>query len=91
MEYEWDEDKRLSNIAKHGVDFRVAAFIFEQPVHMTSDQRNDYGEFRYRAIGYVDDECFVVVHTRRDDVIRLISAWKGGRNDQRKYQALFNG
>ena len=29
MIFEWDEAKRLANLEKHGVDFRVAAFIFE--------------------------------------------------------------
>lgn len=89
MEYEWDETKRLSNIAKHRVDFRIAAFIFEGPIVLEPDYRKDYGEERFLAIGYVDDACFVVAHTRRGDAIRLISAWKGGRDDRRKYQALY--
>jgi uncharacterized DUF497 family protein len=89
MEYEWDERKRISNIEKHNVDFRIAAFIFEGSVVLEPDLRRDYGEDRFIAIGYVDSACFVVAHTRRGDVIRLISAWKGGRHDRRKHQALY--
>ncbi|MCP8884754.1 BrnT family toxin [Devosia sp. XJ19-1] len=91
MDYEWDEAKRWSNIDKHKVDFRLAAFIFEGPVILEPDHRRDYGEERFLAIGFVDNECFVVAHTRRGEIIRLISAWKGGRNDRRKHQALYPG
>jgi uncharacterized DUF497 family protein len=31
MEYEWDEIKRLQNIAKHGVDFEASG-----PLHLKS-------------------------------------------------------
>lgn len=32
MEFEWDENKRQSNLNKHGVDFIDAAKIFNYPV-----------------------------------------------------------
>ncbi|SMQ75779.1 hypothetical protein SAMN06295905_2432 [Devosia lucknowensis] len=91
MDFEWDETKRLSNIAKHRVDFRLAVFVFDGPMVLEPDLRRDYGEQRFRATGYVDQDCFVVVHTRRGDVIRLISAWRGGRDDRGKHQALYPG
>jgi len=53
MEYEWDESKRLTNIEKHHVDFRIAAMIFEDVVVLKPDERRDYGEDRFLAIGYV--------------------------------------
>jgi uncharacterized DUF497 family protein len=31
MAFEWDEPKRLANLAKHGVDFAAAKLIFEGP------------------------------------------------------------
>ena len=91
MDYEWDEAKRWSNIEKHRVDFRVAVFIFDGPVVLEPDLRRDYGEERFLATGFVDDDCFVVTHTRRGGAIRLISAWKGGRHDRRKHQTLYPG
>ena len=30
--FEWDDNKRLANIEKHGYDFRVAVTIFEEAV-----------------------------------------------------------
>lgn len=87
MDFEWDEAKRQSNLVKQGVDLLDAALIFEGPVIMRPDDRRDYGEERYRAIGLVGDDCFEVVFTWRGDNIRLIAAWKGGQRVRRDYQA----
>jgi len=89
MEFDWDEDKRRTNIDKHGVDFLYAARIFRGFALTMVDGRDDYGEVRLVSIGRVGDEYFVVVHTQRGGVNRLISARKGGRRDRRKYQAGF--
>lgn len=91
MEFEWDEDKRLVNIDKHGVDFRLATGIFEGPTIDGVDNRNDYGEQRLISIGEFEDLVYVVVHTRRDDATRIISAWKGGKRERDAYRALFPG
>ena len=40
----------------------------------TKRERGDYGEVRFISLGMVDDECFVVVHTERGGVTRLITA-----------------
>jgi uncharacterized DUF497 family protein len=42
---------------------------------------------RYRAVGMVGDDCFVVIYTQRGDAIRMITAWKGGRDERKRYQA----
>ncbi|HVV94146.1 MAG TPA: BrnT family toxin [Hyphomicrobiales bacterium] len=89
--FEWDEDKRLDNIAEHGVDFRLAALVFESPVLEAEDRRADYGERRYRALGRVDDEYFLVAFTWRGDRRRIISAWKVGEDGKRRYQAILGG
>lgn len=86
MEFEWDETKRQQVLLERGVDILYAALIFEGPVLMRIDDRADYGETRQIALGMVDDECFVVVFTDRDGIRRLITAWKGGRNDRSRYQ-----
>lgn len=87
VEFEWDERKRESNHNKHKVDFLEAALIFEGPVLTKPDRRADYGEDRMVSLGKVDDECFVVVHTERNGIVRIISAWKGGRSEREKYEA----
>lgn len=91
MDFDWDEDKRRTNIDKHGVDFLDAALIFEGPFLARVDGRTDYGEVRMTAFGSTDGTPYVVVFTIRGTAVRLISARKGGRRDRRKYQAGFAG
>lgn len=86
MEFEWDEQKRDRVIEKHGVDLVDAALVFEGPVYTRLDRRSDYGEDRYLSIGIAKGKCVVVVHTERDGITRLISAWYGGRKDYELYQ-----
>ena len=49
MEFEWDENKRQSNLSKHGIDFVDAAKIFNRPVLERVDNRYDYEETRIVA------------------------------------------
>jgi len=59
MEFEWDENKDLSNKNKHGYDFDYAKLIFEDKNRMKfRDIRNDYGEERWITVGYVLDSVF---------------------------------
>lgn len=86
MEFEWHEAKRLQVIKERGVDLLYAAQIFEGMVLTRIDDRQDYGETRLISLGMIDDECFVVVHTERKGVTRLITAWKGGRDERSNYE-----
>lgn len=88
MDFEWDERKRKSNIQEHGVDFRLASGIFFNPVIEKVDNRKDYGEVRIKAIGIVQNECFLVVYTWRGKTKRIISAWKVGKNGRQKYEQI---
>jgi uncharacterized protein len=87
LDFEWDENKRRQVIVQRGVDFLYAALIFEGEVLTRRDDREYDGEERLISLGMVDDECFVVVHTARNGRIRLITAWKGGRDERAEYQA----
>ncbi|KQT85924.1 BrnT family toxin [Aurantimonas sp. Leaf443] len=89
--FEWDERKRASNERKHGVDLLRAARIFEGEVLEAPDRRRDYGEPRFIAIGLVGDDCFVLVWTPRNGRRRLISAWKGGRDERQIHQDRVSG
>ena len=91
MLFEWDETKRQSVFEKHGVDILYAALIFEGDIISKVDDRADYGEIRIISMGMVEDECFVVVHTDRNGTTRLITAWKGGRNELEIYQNSIAG
>lgn len=87
--FEWDEKKRQRNIAERGIDFLTAIRIFNNPVLISEDTRKDYGEERFRALGHIDGEYYIVVYTEREANIRIISAWKAGRHERQRYQAIF--
>jgi uncharacterized DUF497 family protein len=84
--FEWDEGKNLANIENHGIDFRDASLIFENPTIESIDDRTDYGELRYIAFGLSRETVLCVVYTwREENVIRLISAWRASRYDRERY------
>lgn len=70
--YEWDENKRLANLAKHGVDFEAALDFDWGTAIETLDNRLDYGETRWIAIGKIKRRLHVMVYTERGDNIRII-------------------
>ncbi|MCU0888324.1 MAG: BrnT family toxin [Rubritepida sp.] len=80
--FEWDEAKSAANLLKHGLDFATACRVFEGPVAERKDERRDYGEDRFQAIGLVQGRVLVVVYTWRGARRRLISARKA-REDER--------
>jgi uncharacterized DUF497 family protein len=85
VKYEWDEEKRKSNIRKHGLDFEDAAEIFEGDTLTVSDDRKDYGEKRFVTIGLCKAVVIVVAHTEKDDLIRIISMRKATKNEENSY------
>jgi hypothetical protein len=45
MKFEWDENKNVSNIEKHGISFEQGIFVFkDSQAILTIDNRRDYGE-----------------------------------------------
>jgi uncharacterized DUF497 family protein len=81
MDIEWDETKRAANQAKHGVDFPAAARILEGGPLIFADERRDYGEARYVALGKLADRLLVVVFTLRGSAVRIISARKANARE----------
>ncbi|MDR3296993.1 MAG: BrnT family toxin [Prevotellaceae bacterium] len=87
MTFEWDENKRLSNLAKHGLDFADALRVFQDPYRKDDvDDRKNYGEARVNTIGvFIDEVIIVVTHTNRNSVTRLISARRANKKERRNY------
>ncbi len=89
MRFEWDEQKRRSNILKHGIDFRDAWKVFNFPMLVALDARQDYGEDRWIGIGMLETRVVVVVFTERsENTIRIISMMKAVTNERIKYEQL---
>ena len=85
MRFEWDEAKRLANIEKHGIDFADVPPMFDGDVFTIEDQRFDYGETRYITFGLLQFRVIVVAHTDKNGAIRIISARKATKNEEKLY------
>ena len=87
MAFEWDEEKRESNLVKHEVDFRRMPALFDGPTVETIDDRMNYGETRLNCLGEIEGRVYVVATTWRGPNRRIISARKANAREQRTYYA----
>ena len=86
LEFEWDEAKARINEDKHRVSFLTAAAIFLNERLERIDDREEYGELRWIALGCVDDQVYGVVYTwRGENLVRLISAQKASKDEREIY------
>jgi uncharacterized DUF497 family protein len=87
MDFEWDRAKSdLCQISRN-FDFAYVISIFVNPdLFVEKDQRWDYGEERFRAIGALESRVFVVIYTKRPSAIRIISARRANRREVKRYE-----
>ncbi len=87
MKFEWDSVKNAGNIEKHGICFEDAAVVFlDMNAVIIPDNRFDYQEERFIITGAITGRVHVVAYCERaNDVIRIISARKANRREQKRY------
>ena len=88
MILEWDPDKTVSNLKKHGVDFHEAGTVLGDPLSTTfPDPAHSAEEKRYITIGSsASGRILVVAHTDRGKAVRIISARSATRRERRFYE-----
>lgn len=80
MDFDWDDNKNRGNIAKHRIDFADVSGMFNEPMLVEPDKREDYGEDRWIGIGLLRNIVAVVIFTEpAADSIRIISARKANK------------
>ncbi len=85
MGFEWDRDKAASNLKKHRIDFADAVTVFDDLNSITIDDP-DHDELRFITIGMdAYGGILVVVYTWRGENIRIISARKATKHEQKYY------
>ena len=85
MKYEWDESKNTANLNKHKIEFkRVVDFEWDSAFEYIDD-RQEYGETRYSALGYIGIRIFHLTYTYRGEAIRIISLRKATKKEERQY------
>jgi uncharacterized DUF497 family protein len=87
MELEWDEHKRLYNLQNHKIDFIGSEEIFDGYTVTFEDDSVGYNEQRFVTFGKFQERVVAVVHTERDENIRIISIRKATKHEERYYYA----
>ncbi len=87
MRFEWDDQKALANVKKHGITFGEATEVFYDPNALEiDDPEHSTDEDRF-AIGYSTRQLlFVVFAQRQGDVIRIISARPPTPKERKLYE-----
>jgi hypothetical protein len=83
-QFEWDEQKRVTTLAKHGIDFVDAVRVFYSSPLIV--QSSIGAEQRWLAIGTLDGVAITVVFTMRGSVTRLVTVRKARRNERKRYK-----
>lgn len=82
---EYDPHKSASNARKHGVTFEEAATAMLDP-HALAQEDDSDGERRWVLLGLSGDgRLLTVVYTLRGDNVRLISARRATKREERIY------
>ncbi|GHC44850.1 BrnT family toxin [Neogemmobacter tilapiae] len=83
--WEWDDDKRQANRAKHGVDFALVEGFDWASAKTEVDLRRDYGEERFESSGLIGERLCVLVYTPRGNRRRLISLRKANAREVERW------
>jgi uncharacterized DUF497 family protein len=87
LQFEWDPEKAKRNLKKHGVSFEEASTIFEDPLFISFlDEEHSEDEERHITIGMSNKiRLLMAAYTERRNLIRLISARKATKNEEKFY------
>ena len=87
MDIEFDPAKDETNRAKHGVSLRAATGFDWETALEREDDRFDYGEARFVAIGSIGVRLFTMIFAKgsHEDSVRVISLRPAEKHEARFY------
>ena len=88
MKFDWNNNKDISNFNKHKVHFEEAQTVFYDFLSVTKpDPMHSINEERFITIGIsAFNRILVVVHSDKEDTIRIISSRLATKNERKKYE-----
>ncbi len=88
MEYEWDNNKVVTNLSKHGVSLEEAKTVFDDLLYVDFyDPDHSYNEHRFILLGEsIQDRLLFVSYMERNNVIRIISAREATQSERKAYE-----
>ena len=85
MEVTYGASKDAENIRKHGISLARAADFDMDSANLRYDDSQDYGEHRYRALGWLDAILYTLIFTFTDGIYRAISLRKASPQERKFY------
>ena len=88
VKVEFDPPKNASSRAKHGISLEAASSFEWETALEREDDRFDYGEHRFVAVGMIEARLHVMIFTEGahdDDTIRVISLRQAEKHEARFY------
>jgi len=89
ISFEWDKDKNSSSKKKHGISFEEGQTVFvDENALLLHDPDHSDKEDRFILLGLSSNLRILVVchcYKKNDEVIRIISARKATRSEQKQY------
>ena len=88
MRFEWDRQKAVGNLRKHGVSFDEAITVFYDALAATfDDPDHSRGERLLITVGYsAKERLLVVCHTELRSSIRLVSAREATAHEKKRHE-----
>lgn len=86
MRISYDPGKNARNIAARGLSFERAANFAWETASIAEDDRKNYPERRFVALGYLDNRLHVLCFTPTDNGIRVISFRKANERERKRYE-----
>ncbi len=84
LKFLYDPRKNEANIEKHGIGFKEAQAIWNDPDLLKIPAKKS-GEKRYLVIGMVQGRCLTAVATDRSGAVRIISARRASEQEAKLY------
>ena len=86
MEFEFDDKKGASNKAKHGIDFKQAQKLWDDPDLIEIPVKTS-DEPRFLVVGRIAGKYFSGIITYRGDKIRIISVRRARKEEVNIYES----
>jgi uncharacterized DUF497 family protein len=86
ISFEYDEQKSVSNLSKHGIDFKDAQKLWVDEQHIEVKVQFD-DEQRYIVVGLIDVKFWTAVITYRAELVRIISVRRSRKSEVLLYES----
>jgi len=91
MLLEFDPEKDAINLGKHFLSLQLAENFDWDMADIREDTRYDYGEQRFKAIGFIGERVYSLIYCLRGDAVRAISLRKADRKEVKDYVRYIEG